>query len=233
MDLKKSTGNMYPWVTHTHTHLGGECPHKCAYCYVNNPRFGRPEKYTGELRLIEPEFRVNYGSGKTIFIENCNDLFAVEVPQAWISRVLEHCRQWPENTYVIQTKNPARLEAYIGELPPHVLIGTTLETNRWFPHTMQNAPAPIDRVLGMIRFRKLHGSRPFITIEPILLFDEHELINMLLVICPLFVNIGADSKGKGLPEPTGVQVRSLLETLKRLRFEVREKHNLERIFGEV
>lgn len=31
MSLKKSTGNMYPWVTHTHTHLGGECSHKCVF----------------------------------------------------------------------------------------------------------------------------------------------------------------------------------------------------------
>jgi DNA repair photolyase len=51
MSLKKSNGNMYPWVTHTHAHLGGECPHRCAYCYVDNPRFGRPAKYTGALRL--------------------------------------------------------------------------------------------------------------------------------------------------------------------------------------
>jgi hypothetical protein len=24
MPLTKSAGNMYPWVSHTHTHLGGE-----------------------------------------------------------------------------------------------------------------------------------------------------------------------------------------------------------------
>lgn len=34
MALTKSKGNMYPWVTHTHTHLRGECPHGCRYCYV-------------------------------------------------------------------------------------------------------------------------------------------------------------------------------------------------------
>jgi DNA repair photolyase len=53
MSLKKSTGNMYPWVTHTHCHLGGQCPHKCVYCYVDNFPYGRPEKYKGALRLIE------------------------------------------------------------------------------------------------------------------------------------------------------------------------------------
>jgi hypothetical protein len=33
MPLKKSEGNMYPWVTHTHSHLAGACPHECK-CYV-------------------------------------------------------------------------------------------------------------------------------------------------------------------------------------------------------
>jgi len=79
MSLKKSNGNMYPWVTHTHSHLGGECPHACTYCYVDNPRFGRPAKYTGPIRLLEDEFKVNYGTGRTIFVENCNDLFAAAV----------------------------------------------------------------------------------------------------------------------------------------------------------
>ena len=34
MGLTKSKGNMYPWVTHTHANLGGECPHKCRYCIL-------------------------------------------------------------------------------------------------------------------------------------------------------------------------------------------------------
>lgn len=34
MPLNRSTGNMFSWVTHTRTHLGGQCPHQCSYCYV-------------------------------------------------------------------------------------------------------------------------------------------------------------------------------------------------------
>ena len=72
MPLTKTKGNNYEWITHAHSHLGGRCVHECSYCYVDNPRFGRPERYKGELRLIEKEFSVNYGSGKTIFMENVN-----------------------------------------------------------------------------------------------------------------------------------------------------------------
>lgn len=97
---------MYPWVTHTHTHLGGECPHRCSYCYVNSFPFGRPEKYKGPLRLIEKEFSMKYGGGKTIFIEHCNDLFAEDVSRDFILAVIFHCKNWPSNAYVFQTKNP-------------------------------------------------------------------------------------------------------------------------------
>ena len=99
---------MYPWVTHMHTHLGGMCRHFCTYCYVNSFPFGRPDRYKGPIRLIEDEFKTNYGTGKTIFIEHCNDLFAADVPQEFIDRIVAHCCLWPKNTYVYQTKNPAR-----------------------------------------------------------------------------------------------------------------------------
>jgi DNA repair photolyase len=112
--LKKSKGNMYDWVTHTHAHLGGECLHKCSYCYVAHPKFGRAEKFSGPISLLEEEFSVQYGSGKTIFIDNMNDLFAKDVPNEWIRRVLEHCRSFNDNHYVFQTKNPERYFKMIG-----------------------------------------------------------------------------------------------------------------------
>jgi len=69
MPLKESTGNMYPWVTHTHSELGGECSNKCSYCYVNNPRWGRAPRYCGEVRLIEAETKTRFGSGRVIFTD--------------------------------------------------------------------------------------------------------------------------------------------------------------------
>lgn len=78
---------MYPWVTHTHSHLAGECPHRCSYCYVQAMAKRSPalkERFSGPLRLIEKELDVNYGTGKTIFVEHMNDLFAEKVPQEFI-----------------------------------------------------------------------------------------------------------------------------------------------------
>lgn len=147
MPLTKSVGNMYSWCSHTHSHLGGKCPHECQYCYVGKGRYGVIPRYEGELRLIEKEFQVNYGSGKTIFIEHMNDLFADAVNHVFIQRILAHCRTYPDNTYVFQTKNPHRMVLWENEMPFKIMLGTTIETNRKI--MISKAPIPLDRFKAM------------------------------------------------------------------------------------
>lgn len=218
---------MYPWVTHTHCHLGGECPHKCSYCYVNSFPFGRPERYKGPLRLIEKEFSVNYGKGKTIFIENCNDLFAKKVSVAFINPILEHCRKWPENTYVFQTKNPRRMAYFYTHFPNNVIFGTTIESTLYYHDIMREAPMPLSRVQGMKMLPPT--SRKFVTIEPVIDFDVDILASWIDQIRPEFLNLGADSKGNNLPEPSIEKIMRFTEKLKEYGIELREKHNLARL----
>lgn len=234
MALKKSSGNMYPWVTHTHAHLGGKCPHECSYCYVESPRFGRPVKYQGEPRLIEQEFKVKYGNGKVIFVENCNDLFAESIPEEFIIRVVRHCLEWPENTYVFQTKNPARLYRLLQSVifPDLCMVGSTIETNRAeVLARVSAAPPPIERFEAMCKIPK----PKFITVEPILDFDVDVLAEWLISIRTeeheYFVNIGADSKGRGLDEPSADKVLALVARLQNAGIEIRKKHNLDRLLA--
>jgi DNA repair photolyase len=224
MSLNKSKGNMYPWVSHTHSHLGGECSHKCAYCYVDNPRFGRPERYKGQLRIVEKELDVNYGSDKTIFIEHQNDLFAEDVPQEFINKVLNHCFNYPNNTYVFQTKNPARFLTMDALFPNRSILGTTIETNRDISK-YSKAPAPIERFRAMLALK----TRKFITIEPVMDFDVDILAEWIARINPEFLNLGADSKNHNLPEPTIEKIEALVKKLKEYGIELREKHNLKRL----
>jgi DNA repair photolyase len=225
MPLQKSKGNMYPWVTHTHCHLGGQCSHGCSYCYVDHFPFGRPKKYQGELRLIEKEFNENYGSGKTIFIENCNDLFAKEVPKPMINKIIMHCLGFPENTYVFQTKNPARYLTMDALMPDNSLFGCTIESDHYYPLIMGDAPIPAKRFVAM----KELAQRKFITIEPILDFDVGVFVSWIKMIKPDFVNIGADSKKHNLPEPTPDKIHTLIKNITDCGIEIREKHNLDRL----
>ena len=216
---------MYEFVTHTHNHIGGECPHRCNYCYVNNPRFGRPEKYTGPLRLIEKEFSVNYGEGKTIFMENCNDAFSDKVPIEWIVRIINHANMFPKNSYVWQTKNPAKyMELGTDRFHENSLFGTTIETNRELSF-ISKAPPMISRISAMERINR----KTFLTIEPICDFDLSIMIDWIESVNPSFINIGADSKNHGLPEPSWDKVQLLINGIKELGIEIKEKHNLERL----
>lgn len=228
--LKKSTGNMYDWVTHMHCHLGGECPHKCVYCYVQKNRFGVSPRYKGEPRLIRAELDVNYGTGKTIFIEHMNDIFAEGVQDDWITEILNHCGKYEGNTYVFQTKNPGRAREF-SFYGIKKIFGTTIETNRdhFFLggrfYEMSKAPTQQSRAFGMM----VNGWKKFVTIEPILDFDVEILVGWMKEIKPEFVNIGADSKGCKLPEPPAEKVRELIAKLREAKITIRKKSNLARL----
>lgn len=231
MPLKKSHGNMYDWVTHMHSHLAGECPHRCGYCYVGRGRGGRPPRYVGNVRIIKEEMMVNYGAGKTIFIEHMSDMFAEGVPTQFVRVILAHCQAFPNNTYVFQTKDPARaLSFYLnGKFPREFMIGTTIETNF---DTLTGAPEPRFR-LAAIKAWKALGAHTFVTIEPVMKFDSRYFPGWFTTgDGPDFVNIGADSKGSGLSEPTAADIRELLNRLADAGVKVRRKTNLERILGK-
>jgi DNA repair photolyase len=227
MPLTKSQGQMYPWVSHTHSHLGGKCSHQCKYCYVqvSEKRYASG-MYAGPSRLREKEFKVNYGEGKTIFIEHMNDMFAMDIPDAWINLILAHVREYPENTYVFQSKNPGRMWNWISKFPKNSILGTTIESNRIYPN-LSTAPFPDERVDGMLQLPK--EFKRFVTIEPVLDFDVDILAKWIFEIHPDFLNLGADSKGIGLIEPTVEKIMQLVAKLKEYGIELREKHNLQRL----
>ena len=227
MALTKSKGNMYPWVTHTHSHLRGECPHACPYCYVQaiGKRFGG-DTHRGLLRMDFNQLDISYGSGRTIFVEHAADLFATAVKTGWIDLILDHCRRWPGNSYVFQTRNTDRAAFWAAMLPQGCMLGTTIETNRKAPGY---APHPKHRARGLMRCLYSETVTRFVTIEPVLDFDTDDLLELIDIAQPEFVNIGADSKQSSLAEPSADKVLSLIEGLGKLGTEIRQKTNLDRI----
>lgn len=219
---------MYDWVSHVHTHLGGECSHKCQYCYVGRNRFGRPPRYTGEPRMIDHELTVDYGAGRTIFIEHMNDLFAEGVHDSWIYAILAHTCRYPKNEYVFQTKNPNRALTFHQYFPAKSTIGTTIESDINYKE-ISRAPHPDRRIEGIRGFVVL-GFKTFITIEPIMRFSPC-FAQAIIDSHPDFVNIGADSKKSGLPEPTADEVRCFIYRLQEAKIVIRKKTNLERILS--
>lgn len=218
MGLNVSKGNMYEFISHTFNIIKGACPHNCKYCYMK--RFGKQRP----VRLDEKEFRTDLGSGNFIFVGSSCDMFADEIPVEWIIRTLEHCSKF-DNRYLFQSKNP---NGMVGFLSGGSIACTTIETNRWMPRVMRNSPTPDARVDGM---QILHatGIETFVTIEPIMDFDIDEMVKLIWSCRPKQVNIGADSCGHKLLEPSYDKVMVLVGELEQFT-KIHQKRNLNRLF---
>lgn len=227
MPLNKSKGNMYDFITHTWNPIKGKCYHDCSYCYMTamSKRF----KMNDELRLDEKELKTKFKEDQFIFVGSSTDIFAVNVPEPWISKVLEKCED-SKSKFLFQTKNPERILRFQSRysILESSIICTTIESNKYYDSIMGNAPEPYERALAMERIS--WNSRTMVTIEPVMKFD-HDLFLSLIKRCPPFqVNIGADSGNNNLPEPSREDLVRLICELEKLTT-VHLKTNLKRLMG--
>lgn len=213
--LNKQKGNMYPFVTHTWNPIRGVCPHQCSYCYMKD--FAK-----GEPRLVEKELETDLGEGNFIFVGSAIDMFAHPIITGWIARTLDHCLVF-NNTYLFQSKAPGHFVGW--NFPQDTILGTTLETNRYYPG-ISVAPETFERAEAMSIF----NCKKMVSIEPIMDFDVDEFVELIDEVDPNFISIGADSKGHHLPEPSKDKVLALLDRL--VKYEVELKPNLKRILGD-
>lgn len=209
MNLNKAKGNMYEFITHTWNPIKGKCFHDCSYCYMKmmNPN-------ARSIRLAEEELQGSFLPNLFIFIGSSTDMFAQDVPDEWITKILDFCyertrHQHPQERtrFLIQTKNPQRLLDFINHPlfdaeRKQAVVCTTLETNRYYQDFMGNAPLPQQRVEAMKEISKV-GIETYVTIEPIMDFDLTELVSFIKQCNPVQVNIGKNTNGKvNLPHPT-------------------------------
>ena len=225
--LRKSSGHMYEFVHYTWNPIKGKCLHDCSYCYMKqiNP-------YATLPRIAEFEFETNLGKGNSIFIGSSTDMFAENIPSEWIVRVLDFClqRNNPEksNTFLLQSKNPKRFLEFIHHpLMDHVVFGTTIETNRFYPEIMNKAPKIEDRVEAMEKIANL-GFRTMVTAEPLMQFDHTDMVSIIKRCQPRLVAIGRNTRRDIiLPEPTSEEVLLLVDELKKCipKVHIKDNHN--------
>jgi DNA repair photolyase len=216
MKLIESRGQMYTWVTHECNPIRGKCEHDCTYCYM---------KKWGEQKPIHVDWSfldLDLGQGRTIFMVSGADMFTKEIPDTWIIPILMHCRNY-DNTYLFQSKNPTRFHEFWEFFPKKSVFCTTIETNRIYLQ-MGKTPSPVVRSKAM---NLLDGDK-YVTIEPIMDFDVKELVDLIRDCNPIQVNIGADSKGHGLIEPSKEKLLALIEELKKFTV-IDQKRNLSRL----
>ena len=233
--LKRSSGNMYEFITHTWNPIIGKCPHDCKYCYVIY-KYGQMKNET--LRLDRNSLNDDFGTGKFIFVGSGVDLFANNIPEEWINRVLNKCADGNNdlfgstNRFLFQTKNPSRMLQFIDHpIFQSSVICTTIESNRYYPSIMNHAPHVEERALAMneIANREIET---YLTIEPIMDFDLDELVNLIKLCHPEQINIGANTiKNKRLPEPSKEKILQLVDNIGS-DYKLELKSNLERLLNQ-
>lgn len=221
MTINQTKGNMYEFVTHTWNAIKGACLHDCTYCYMK--RWGK----LNPVRLDEKELKCSLGKDNFIFVGSSCDMFADDIPAEWILKTLEHCRKF-DNKYLFQSKNPKRMLDFvrIGDIPKHSVFCTTIESNRVYPEIMRNSPHVYERA-EIMRELSAHA-KVFVTIEPIMDFDLPDMIDILKICNANQINIGADSGGNKLPEPSKEKLLELIEAVKTFST-IDKKRNLERL----
>ena len=202
---------MYAFVSHTYNPMKGECEHSCAYCFM------RCKLLLPPLRLELKELKVNLGEGNFIFVGSSTDEWAANVPAEWIEQVLDYCDGF-DNRYLFQSKNPARFLEYLDHpVMRKSVLCTTIETNRFYPDIMRNAPLPRERAIAMREIAS-HGIPTYVTCEPLMQFDLAELVELVGICSPQQVNIGRNSRYDIiLPEPTANEVKMLKAELEQLK----------------
>ena len=95
-----------------------------------------------------------------------------------------------------------------------VVFCTTIETNRFYPKVMNNAPRIEERVEAMEEIARLERST-MVTAEPLMKFDHEAMVAFIRRCSPKLVNIGRNSCRRiVLPEPTQEEVQQLIAELK-------------------
>lgn len=142
-----------------------------------------------------------------------------------------HCKKYPGNRYLFQSKNPARFFDFDWR-GINVVLGTTIETNRLTNIFRYSGGAnPSERSIALSHFAK-NDFTTMVTIEPILDFDIASLFLLIEKCKPAWVNIGADSKRHHLPEPSATKIHNLIEFLDACQIEIKLKSNLKRLYDE-
>lgn len=229
--VKKKSERMYQFSREQRNPQVG-CGFDCVYCAFRKitQRFGAcPDckSFTPHYHLERLEKGPKKTEGKE-FISLCLNGDISFASAEFILRLIKYCEQWHDRTFLIQSKNPARLLDF--KFPYNVVLGTTIETDyrsigkENVPYSqISKAPLPEARQRAI---RRVQNNDVHVTIEPILDFHPDELVSWMKDIPMLkVINIGYDSRPElnHLPEPELRKVEELIMMLESF-VEVRRKH---------
>lgn len=227
--MEKPKTLMFGFVTKTWNPIITRCSHECKYCYAQ-PILDKLSTTTGKyecllynpevVKLREQELNPHFGADDIIFPCSMCDLFAANIPASFIVQIFNVINSSAAK-FLLLTKNPQRMAAYLDDIPKNCIVGMTVETNRATTR-WSKAPLPFDRFAAFNAFANEPFER-FICIEPIMDFDIYPFAKLLHQALPHSIAIGYDNHNCRLPEPDLPKVKSLIELLKNEGFLIHYK----------
>lgn len=217
------------------------CNFGCTYCSARKLALGRlknsPRYRDGfKPHLVREELRRHFRPGEWVFIAYMGDIAWCEEED--LRAIMGRVRLFPDTKFLMMTKDPHHYlwwqQLWGFEPPPHLYLGTTIETN--IDYNLSQAPPPVWRYEAMAQLQHPHK---FVSLEPLMDFHLATLVGWIKEIGPEIIEVGADNYHNSLPEPYGAvpaqkapwKVRWLLEELRQICPTVVEKRGLERLTG--
>ena len=222
--------------------MTGICPYGCVYCAERLRSIIRGE---GELTLHKGR---TIPFSENIFVANCLDLFADQMPEKIIRWVLDATRQREHQNFFFMTKNPGGCLDFVSRLPQKSQINATIESDVDYPG-ISSAPPQSTRLRSMENLRgELPDANLAIVIQPIMDFTP-QFLKSLIVAKPNEIAISFDTrkpsqKTKPLIEPSNSKAYQLAKDLRKSGIMVEyypktaikdtlERHKTKMPFGEV
>lgn len=207
---------MFPFITKTWNPLGGECLHRCSYCWARKlaERYMH-KKYKGATRIYPKALTLikTFTEKDFVFVCDMCDLFGHWVSHGIINAILRQIKK-SSATFLLLTKNPARYAEF--DIPKNCVCGATIESD--IDHEL-TGPPEASRLQAMTF---LKHPRKMIVIEPIMRFSPAFLL-LIVIIQPEFVAVGYDNYKCGLEEPTLEVTKILIHGLEAYGIKVYRK----------
>jgi protein gp37 len=128
------TNDSIEWARYTWNPVTG-CKQGCKYCYARDIAMRYTNAFPNgfEPTFIEDRLSAPVNTkvppeapgSNNVFVCSMADLFGDWVPQEWIDKVIDACRNAPDWNFIFLTKNPKRLLSV--DWPPNAWVGTTVD----------------------------------------------------------------------------------------------------------
>lgn len=196
---------MFPFITETWNPFTGPCPFECSYCWARSliNRHKWPKYVDAESGIDEKQIKRKFKPGAFVFVQDMSDASIASLGD--VARVMTVVKLNPEVFFLFLVKNPSCYLNWIRHTatrpPENAILGATVETdNGSILSCFSKAPHPVRRIDALLEL-SLRDIKTFVSMEPIMDFDEEWMFEMLAVIDPWGIAIGYDNYHNDLPEP--------------------------------